>query len=214
MKEEPTGADRGRGWRTIAHTLLALGTPCLLLIVAGCASTTPPPTDHVAGSGAVSAGRNPSASSTPPPVKIAGNPNRVYQLKDLKRVSVDLKGHPVKLWLMDDEGKQAEGMMFLQENEVKADEGMLFAFDGVQPKLRSDGQESGFWMHNTLIPLDIIYLSPVGKVIRIAHGKIQDDTSLPAGGDYLNVIELKGGTAARYGLKSGDTVKLPVQTKS
>ena len=181
----------------------------LLVTLAGCTTSPPPPTDHVAGSGAASAGQSPSATAPPLPAEFAGNPNRVYQLKDLKRVDVDLKGHPVKLGLMDDEGKQAEGMMFLEDKDVKPDEGMLFRFDEVQPKLRADGQASGFWMHNTLIPLDIIYVSPAGKVLRIAHGKVQDDTSLPAGGDYLNVIELKGGTAARLGLTAGDTVKLP-----
>ena len=100
-------------------------------------------------------------------------------------------------------------MMFLTDGEVKPDEAMLFAFSEVQPKNREGGQPSGFWMHNTLIPLDIVYLSPANRVIRIAEGKVQDDTNLPAGADYKNVIELKGGTAARYGLKPGDEVTIP-----
>ncbi len=150
-----------------------------------------------------------STSSTAPPTKPIGNPNRVYQLDTLKKVDLNLKGHTVHAWIMDDESKQQEGMMFLEDKDVKADEGMLFAFDQVQPKTRPEGQPSGFWMHNTLIPLDIVYLSPNDKVIRIANGKVQDDTNLPAGADYKNVIELKGGTATKYGLKPGDSVSIP-----
>lgn len=181
--------------------------PVLLLLLAGCASNVPTSAGQVADSGAMQAGQT---KPTPiPEAKPAGNPNRVYQLKDLKKVDLDLKGHPVHLWVMDDAAKQEEGMMFLTDSEVKPDEGMLFAFPTVQPKTREGGQPSGFWMRNTLIPLDIVYLSPEDKVIRIAQGKVQNDTNLPAGADYKNVIELKGGTAAKYGLKPGDTVAIP-----
>ena len=179
----------------------------LLLLLTGCAA--PVASDHVADSGAAEAGRTYENPPTPPPVELPANPNRVYQLKDLKRETVTLKGKPFRLWTMDDEPKQAEGMMFLEDREVKADEGMMFRFDAVQPGTRADGSPSGFWMHNTLIPLDIIYLSPTGQVLNVAHGKVQDDTNLPAGGDYRDVIELKGGTAARIGLKAGDRVSLP-----
>ncbi len=144
-----------------------------------------------------------------PPVAVKGNPSRLYQLEDLKKVDVEIKGHKVHLWVMDDDSKQNEGMMFLEEGDVKADEGMLFAFDSVQPKTYPDGRPRGFWMHNTLIPLDIIYLSPSGQVLNVAHGNVQDDTTVAADGEFRNVIELKAGTAARFGLKPGDTIALP-----
>ena len=186
--------------------LLLLG-----LLATGCASTTPE-TDHPADSGAMQAGQTAAAQSSPATVPVAkpvGNPNRVYQLDTLKKVDLSLKGHPIHAWVMDDSGKQEEGMMFLEDKDVKPDEGMLFAFDAVQPKNRPNGEPSGFWMHNTLIPLDIVYLSPQNKVIRIAEGKVKDDTNLPATADYRNVIELKAGTAAKDGLKPGDTVSIP-----
>lgn len=149
-----------------------------------------------------------SASTAPTPV-LEGNPSRTHQLKDLKKVDVQIKGHAVHLWVMDDALKQEEGMMFLTDGEVKADEGMLFAFDSVQNPFFEDGKPKGFWMHNTLIPLDIVYMSPENKVLNVANGKIQDDTTLPARGNYKNVIELKAGTAARFGLKPGDAISIP-----
>lgn len=182
--------------------LLLLG-----FVLAGCASADTEG-GHVADSGAMQAGQTPSTQSSPTtaPTKPVGNPNRVYQLDTLKKTDVNLEGHKVHLWVMDTEGKQQEGMMFLTDPEVKADEGMLFAFKEVQP---NDGNHS-FWMHNTILPLDIIYISPDGKVLNVGNGKaMQDKPAVMPAGAYLNVIELKAGTAAKYGLKAGDSVAIP-----
>lgn len=167
----------------------------------GAALTTP--SDHKVTEPETPTGLTTGGAATT--VAIGDNPNRTHQLKDLKRIDVTLKGHPVHLWVMDDDLKQEEGMMFLTDKEVKPDEGMLFAFDALQRP--SEGHN--FWMHNTLIPLDIIYISPSGKVLNVGHGKIQDDSPVKASGDYQNVIELKAGTAERFGLKPGDTISLP-----
>lgn len=184
-------------------TAARMGGAVLALILAGCASNPPTDSTHVADSGAQTAGQT---NPTPPPVttKDAGNPSRIHQLKDLKTVDVDLKGHPVHLWLMDDDGKREEGMMFLTDGEVKGDEGMLFRFQSVQKATNS------FWMHNTILPLDIVYFSPQGKVLNVGNGKAMTDTPpVLAAGDYRDVIELKAGTAAKYGLKAGDMVNIP-----
>ena len=179
----------------------ALGLVALLAL--GCEPSTPEPRPVVSNPPVPSA----KVAEPPKPKSKAGtNPNRINQLADLKKVDLSLKGHPVHLWLMDDEGKQREGMMFLTDGEVKADEGMLFAFDAVQP---NDGRHS-FWMQNTILPLDIVYLSPQGKVLNVGKGvPYRESPSVAPAGDYLNVIELKAGTAARYGLKPGDVVKVP-----
>ncbi|RYG21448.1 DUF192 domain-containing protein [bacterium] len=149
------------------------------------------------------------AQTTPPPTKVEGNPNRVYQLKDLKRVTLTVKGKPIRAWVMDTEEKNSEGMMFLTDKDVKADEGMLFVFNQPQPRIGDDGNPRGFWMHNTLIPLDIVFMSPKGQVLNIGHGKVQDDTTVAASGEFQYVLEMKAGTAARLGLKAGDTIPVP-----
>lgn len=152
--------------------------------------------------------------STPGTTPIAlppteGNPNRVHQLKDLQKYDQTIKGKTFHLWVMDTDAKQQEGMMFLTDAEVKADEGMLFAFDAPQPTKYPNGNARGFWMQNTLIPLDIIYLSARGKVLNVGKGEPRNETTVPAAGEFLNVIELKGGTAARLGIKAGDTIPVP-----
>ena len=184
--------------------------PLAFLLVA-CAQ---PPTDDAHkpdGGAATTGGAGPATSPAPPatPVKAGTNPNRVHQLADLRRLDMNVKGSTVHAWIMDDEAKMEEGMMFLTDGEVKADEGMLFAFPSVQPKAYPDGKPRGFWMHNTLIPLDIVYMTTAGKVISVGHGKVQDDTTVPPGGEFQYVLELKAGTAARLGLKAGDAVPIP-----
>ena len=181
------------------------------LLLAGCASTAPTPDPHVAGSGAAGPSQSdPMAVQTtaPPTVAVKGNPNRLHQLEDLKKTDLDVKGSTIHAWVMDDDDKQQEGMMFLEDKDVKADEGMLFAFSGLQEAAPGE-QPRGFWMRNTLIPLDIVYMTPKGQVLNIGRGKVKDETNIPAEGAFQYVLELKAGTAARLGLKAGDTVPIP-----
>jgi uncharacterized membrane protein (UPF0127 family) len=80
------------------------------------------------------------------------------------------------------------------------DRGMLFDF-------RQPTDDVSFWMHNTLIPLDIVYIRPDGRVLSIArNARPLDDTPLPAGGTVLGVLEIPGGRAAQIGLLPGDQV--------
>ena len=78
------------------------------------------------------------------------------------------------------------------------DEGMIFP--NQVPEQRS------FWMHNTVIPLDIIYIGPDRKVLNIVHGEPYDDTPLPSSGPAINVLELNAGRSAELGIKPGDAV--------
>jgi hypothetical protein len=79
------------------------------------------------------------------------------------------------------------------------DRGMLFDFK--QP------QEVAFWMRNTLIPLDIIYIKADGTVLTIAANvPALDETPVPSGGRIRGVLELAAGRAAQLGLSPGDRV--------
>ncbi|RYG39257.1 DUF192 domain-containing protein [bacterium] len=102
---------------------------------------------------------------------------------------------------MDDDSKRAEGMMWLSEDEVKPDEGMLFAFTEEKPQ--------SFWMRNTLIPLDIVYIDAKGKVVSIAKGKAEDETPLPSAGPAQYVLELKSGEASKLKIQPGVVLGLP-----
>lgn len=137
------------------------------------------------------------------------NPNRVHQLKSLKVAKLKAAGHTIEAWVMDTEAKNQEGMMFLTDREVRQDQGMIFLFPSVQPADSSHG----FWMHNTLIPLDIVYIGASKKVVSISEGKVQDDTTLLAKGPYFYVVELKQGTAKKFGIKTGTKWEIPGSLK-
>src|SRR5476649_1699378 len=136
------------------------------------------------------------------------NPSRVHQLKSLKVAKLQAAGHPISAWVMDDEAKDAEGMMFLTDKEVKSSEGMIFLFPTLQTA------DKGFWMHNTLIPLDIVYISKSKRVVSISQGKVLDDKSLYPTGPYFYVVELKAGTAKKLGIKPGTKWEIPDTLKA
>lgn len=64
-----------------------------------------------------------------------------------------------------------------------------------------------FWMRNTYVPLDIVYIGKDQKIVSIAHNaKPLDDTSLPSEGPALYVLEVPAGFCMSRGIESGDQV--------
>jgi len=90
--------------------------------------------------------------------------------------------------------QQERGLMF--RKSLAGDRGMIFPYD--------PPQDVSFWMENTLIPLDIIFIRPDGTIVRITKAKALDETPLPAGEPIAVVLEIRGGRAAELGIKEGD----------
>ncbi|HUO07467.1 MAG TPA: DUF192 domain-containing protein [Phycisphaerae bacterium] len=118
-------------------------------------------------------------------------------------VSATIKGErggkPFTLEIADTDEKRERGLMF--RKSMAADHGMIFVFD-VADNYR-------FWMKNTWIPLDIIFLDSAGKVIEIEPRKAKDDTAMGPDEPAKYVIELNAGTAETIGLKKGDPIDIP-----
>ena len=95
--------------------------------------------------------------------------------------------------------EQQQGLMFFRS--LGADQGMIFPYDPPQPV--------SFWMHNTLIPLDMVFIRADGTIARIATAKALDDTPVPAGEPVAAVLEIRGGRAAELGIRAGDRVDWP-----
>jgi uncharacterized membrane protein (UPF0127 family) len=95
------------------------------------------------------------------------------------------------------QAEQAKGLMF--RKSLAPDRGMLFTYKRPQPV--------AYWMKNTLIPLDIIYIQPDGRILSIVrNARPHDETPLPSGGLVLGVLEIAGGRAAQLGILPGDRV--------
>lgn len=96
--------------------------------------------------------------------------------------------------------QQQMGMM--NRNSLAPDRGMIFPYDPPQPV--------AFWMKDTLISLDLIYVAPGGKILRIEANAVPLSLDqLPSGGPIEAVLELAGGRSAELGLKPGDQVSWP-----
>lgn len=100
-----------------------------------------------------------------------------------------------------DEDSRARGLMHVES--LPLSRGMLFVYQ--RPQIMS------FWMRNTLIELDMIFLDGFG-VIRHIHHRAQplDETPISGGPDLLiGVLEINGGLAQRLGIKVGDVLRHP-----
>jgi uncharacterized membrane protein (UPF0127 family) len=147
---------------------------------------------------------------TPSESKDGTNLSRIFQLKDLKKTTVKTKNTELKLWVMDSTEKRREGMMFIESRDIKDDEGMIFIFKEVQ----LIGERSGFWMKNTPLPLDIVYIDKNFKVINVGAGKPYNEDSVTPRADYLYVVEVKGGLALKYGLTPGSVINIPKELQA
>src|SRR5690606_7146651 len=93
--------------------------------------------------------------------------------------------------------EQARGLMF--RTSLPEDGGMIFPFDPPRP--------AGFWMKNTVIPLDMIFIRADGSIARIAEQTVPYSLqSVDSGEPVAAVLELAGGKAAAMGIAEGDLV--------
>ncbi|MFT4091862.1 MAG: DUF192 domain-containing protein [Asticcacaulis sp.] len=114
------------------------------------------------------------------------------------RVVTATQTHAFKVEIADDEFERAKGLMYRES--MAADQGMLFLFPDVS--------ERSFWMHNTPLYLDIIYISPTGHVVSIQKNAIPyDKTLLKSYGEAVAVLEINGGLSDQLGIKAGDRVE-------
>lgn len=102
--------------------------------------------------------------------------------------------------IADEEREQARGLMYRQD--MADDHGMLFVLNTTR--------QSAFWMENTPMPLDLIFIGEDGKVRAILEGKPYSRASISPGVPVRFVLELKRGTAESQGIAPGDRLRHPV----
>ena len=93
--------------------------------------------------------------------------------------------------------QQAKGLMFRQS--IAPDRGMIFPYD--------TPTDVSFWMKNTLIPLDLVFVRPNGTVGRVAADAVPMSLEpIPSLEPISAVIEIAGGRAAELKIKEGDKI--------
>ncbi len=93
--------------------------------------------------------------------------------------------------------ERARGLMY--RNKMEENQGMFFLFEREQTQ--------SFYMRNTLIPLDIIYINSKMKIVDIYKStNPMDETSLPSAAPAQYVVEINGGLCEKYGIEIGDLI--------
>jgi uncharacterized protein len=126
------------------------------------------------------------------------HPESGLRVVPLTVISTGGKRHAFRVEVAATGAEQSKGLMF--RRAMGADEGMIFPMN--QPRGAS------FWMRNTVIPLDLIFVSPDGRIANIAANAIPyDETPLLSVGPVKAVLELNGGRAKALGIAAGDRVE-------
>ena len=101
------------------------------------------------------------------------------------------------IWIADTAARQEQGLMFVRD--LPPSEGMLFP--------QGSPQVAHFWMKNTYIPLDMVFVGENGRVAKIiASAKPFSLDVLSSNVPVIAVLEIRGGEAAHLGIKVGDQV--------
>jgi uncharacterized protein len=101
------------------------------------------------------------------------------------------------IWIADTAARQEQGLMFVRD--LPPSEGMLFPQDSPQV--------AHFWMKNTYIPLDMVFVGEDGRVAKvIANAKPFSLDILSSDVPVIAVLEIRGGEAAQRGIAVGDQV--------
>jgi len=102
--------------------------------------------------------------------------------------------------IADDPQERAIGLM--NRPDMARGAGMLFIYE--RPQMVS------FWMENTLIPLDMLFIDERGVIVRIHENAVPlDRTAIPGTPDTLAVLEINGGLARQLGIEEGDLLRNP-----
>jgi uncharacterized membrane protein (UPF0127 family) len=109
--------------------------------------------------------------------------------------------HVFTVEIADTEAAREKGLMF--RKSMPPGQGMLFDFHSDQPVR--------FWMKNTYIPLDMIFIRSDGRILNIAENTTpMSEKEVPSAGPVQAVLEVRGGTARKLGIAPGDRVANPI----
>ena len=118
---------------------------------------------------------------------------------DLPSVQMKIGSRTFTLFVADSPEEHRHGLM--NRESMPRDHGMIFVFPSEQHR--------SFWMKDTLIPLDILYVSAAGRVMSVWRMEAKSLRGVPSGAPAKYAIELNAGTAAELGVETGDVLEIP-----
>lgn len=123
--------------------------------------------------------------------------DQIFPRSSLQIATPDARLHTFDVWVADTDARRQRGLMFV--SHLNDDEGMLFIYPQPQP--------ISIWMKNTLIPLDLLFVSPEGRVEHVIENTTPHSLEGRGPREAMTaVIELNAGTAARLKIRAGARV--------
>lgn len=127
------------------------------------------------------------------PVAAQCNPQSVFLRGDWGQARFSVE-------VVDTVAERAQGLMNRDAMPMSA--GMIFVYE--------HAQSVAFWMKNTLIPLDMVFVDAAGTVQKVHHNAVPHDLNpIPGGDDILVVLEINGGLAKLMGITKGSQMQHP-----
>jgi len=135
-------------------------------------------------------------------------------LENMETARIVIKGHSFEVWLAATQNQRQLGLMQVTEDELAGftddtagsegqviQRGMLFIFPSEQPL--------GFWMLNTIIPLDIAYIRQDGVIVNTYTMAPLETRIYPSSAPAIYALEVQAGIFADLGIGPGDRVEIP-----
>lgn len=128
---------------------------------------------------------------------------REHPLSTLPTGEIAAKDRILRVWLAVNDSTRAEGLMHVTAEEIADDQGMLFVF--------REEAHRGFWMRNTIIPLDIAFARFDGTIVRTHRMPPLTLQSFPSDEPAMFALEMKAGAFAALGIAEGDRLLIPAE---
>ena len=124
----------------------------------------------------------------------------------MPETTVRIKEHAFRVWIADEHEETERGLMEVTAEEMAplpdgTERGMIFVF----PRER----RSGFWMKDTIIPLDIAFIRTDGTIVTIHTMAPLDTRNYYPDGPYRYALEVRGNVLSELKIRSGDRVEIP-----
>lgn len=132
-------------------------------------------------------------------VVVAAKPVVAGQIEPLIIHTRDAQRHAFTVEIADTPETRARGLMFREKLPEK--HGMIFIFKAVRKR--------NFWMKNTYIPLDILFIDEQAKIISIKQGEPESLENIPSEKPAQAAIEFARGTVEAYNIQIGDKIEHP-----
>lgn len=126
---------------------------------------------------------------------------RQFPLHTLTTSEVTINDHVFRTWVVGTSAQVSEGLMFVHESEIADDQGMLFVFP--------DEAVRGFWMKNTITPLDIAFARFDGTITAIHTMPPLTLRIFSSIEPAMFALEVKAGTFERLEIAEGDRIRVP-----